>query len=154
MKLQDKREALWFRQLPRYMGSERAASRNYKEKSRPRRETCRYVCIVRRYVDRSAERLFSGCARTRRVCTHAQHGVLPPPGCPRSTPLRTTTKSPSVDCSADRFFQVVCGRGGSATTRYVDLVVGLEADDGEGGTAVTQQEFSNIDREALPCLQV
>lgn len=32
--------------------------------------------------------------------------------------------------------------------------MGLEVDDGEGGTAVTQQEFSNIDREALPCLQV
>lgn len=51
--------------------------------------------------------------------------------------------------------QVVCGRGGSATTRYVDLVVGLEADDGDGGAVtVTQQEFSNIDRDALPSLQV
>lgn len=49
---------------------------------------------------------------------------------------------------------MVCGRGGSATTRYVDLVVGLEADDGEGGATMTQQEFSNIDREALPGLQV
>lgn len=49
---------------------------------------------------------------------------------------------------------MVCGRGGSATTRYVDLVVGLEADDGDGGVAVAQQEFTNIDREALPCLQV
>lgn len=28
----------------------------------------------------------------------------------------------------------------------------MEADDGEGGA--TQEEFSNIDREALPCLQV
>lgn len=52
-------------------------------------------------------------------------------------------------------FQVVCGRGGSATTRYVDLVVGLEVEDGEGGAVTAiQQEFSNIEREALPSLQV
>eukprot|EP00752_Nemacystus_decipiens_P015540 g13865.t1 len=49
--------------------------------------------------------------------------------------------------------EVVCGRGGSATTRYVDLVVGLEVEDGAGGTAASRQEFSNIDREALPSLQ-
>eukprot|EP00903_Cladosiphon_okamuranus_P018589 g17112.t1 len=49
--------------------------------------------------------------------------------------------------------EVVCGRGSSAMTRYVDLVVGLEVENGEGGTDVTQQEFSNIDRELLPCLQ-
>ncbi|CAM9951150.1 unnamed protein product [Pylaiella littoralis] len=50
--------------------------------------------------------------------------------------------------------EVVCGRGGSATTRYVDLVVGLEVEDGEGSAVtVSQQEFSNIDRDALPSLQ-
>ncbi|CAN0374811.1 unnamed protein product, partial [Ectocarpus sp. 12 AP-2014] len=50
--------------------------------------------------------------------------------------------------------EVVCGRGGSATTRYVDLVVGLEAEDEHGEpVAKQQQEFSNIDRDALPSLQ-
>ncbi|CBJ28470.1 conserved unknown protein [Ectocarpus siliculosus] len=50
--------------------------------------------------------------------------------------------------------EVVCGRGGSATTRYVDLVVGLEAEDDDGEpVAKQQQEFSNIDRDALPSLQ-
>ncbi|CAN0145774.1 unnamed protein product [Ectocarpus sp. 8 AP-2014] len=50
--------------------------------------------------------------------------------------------------------EVVCGRGGSATTRYVDLVVGLEAEDDDGEPVAKQQhEFSNIDRDALPSLQ-
>lgn len=45
----------------------------------------------------------------------------------------------------------MCGRGGSATTRYVDLVVGMEA--GEDDKQSTR-EFSNIEREDLPSLQV
>lgn len=47
--------------------------------------------------------------------------------------------------------QVVCGRGGSATTRYVDLVVGMEAGEYEKEST---REFSNIEREDLPSLQV
>lgn len=55
--------------------------------------------------------------------------------------------------------QVVCGRGGSGQTRYVDLVVGMEAclDYGDGqeqGAAGKQHEFSNIPREYLASLQV
>lgn len=45
----------------------------------------------------------------------------------------------------------MCGRGGSATTRYVDLVVGMEVGEDEKEST---REFSNIDREDLPSLQV
>ncbi|CBJ28472.1 hypothetical protein Esi_0106_0071 [Ectocarpus siliculosus] len=50
--------------------------------------------------------------------------------------------------------RVVCGRGGSAMTWYVDMVVGLEVDDDHGKpVANQQQEFFAIDRDALPSLQ-
>lgn len=50
--------------------------------------------------------------------------------------------------------KVVCGRGGSATTRYIDLVVGLEDTDNDSGGEPPSVEFSNIVREDLPSLQV
>ncbi|CAN0427943.1 unnamed protein product, partial [Scytosiphon promiscuus] len=56
---------------------------------------------------------------------------------------------PALFLPTDDIEQVVCGRGGSATTRYVDLVVGLETEAEEGDS----KEFSNIDRDALPSLQ-
>ncbi|CAM9428169.1 unnamed protein product, partial [Hapterophycus canaliculatus] len=56
---------------------------------------------------------------------------------------------PALFLPRDDIDQVVCGRGGSATTRYVDLVVGLETETEAGDS----KEFSNIDRDALPGLQ-
>ena len=53
---------------------------------------------------------------------------------------------------------MVYGPGASATTRYVDLMVGLEVEDGdhEGPVAKQQQqrEFSNTDRDPLLSLQL
>lgn len=53
-------------------------------------------------------------------------------------------------------WQVVCGRGGSAQTRYVDLLVSLSGGEGGrgAGDAGSASEFSNIDRDDLPRLQV